>query len=259
MLGDRPLRLGVSWDHPLGFALEKPVGVQVLADNWYPRIPVLTEAINYQVANGKGEMERLGLVGEGARAIFQLEPAMAGFALFAKDGETGLRWSNDYGSGLFTLTIRFLSAKAPPGVETMDCDLPIARHGGRENRMLVTHRTGKKTETRFRRLEQFGRYTLWEATTHYLRMHQIQLHAFEVGLGVVGDSLYAVEAPFYLSSVKRGFRPKGDAQEEPLYDGPAMYLAGATFPLAEGAGEVSIAIDPPKRFTAILRNLERYL
>jgi len=258
LLSDRPLRLPVVWDHPLGFALEKPADVGILADNWFPRNPVLAEAINYQVAQGKGEMERLGLGPDGARAIFQTEPGMAGLALFAKDHETAVELGNAYGSEQFRLTVRFLSARSPQGADALDCDLPIARHGGRQNRMVVSHRTGKKTQTAFRLLTRHGHYSYWEATTAFLRVHQIQLHAFEVGLAVVGDELYAGEGPLYLSRLKRDYRiGKHSDEETPLYDGPAMFLAKVEFALPDGT-PTTIEIDPPKRFNGALRNLVRY-
>lgn len=256
-LGERPVRVPVVWNHPLGFALDKPAGVQVLPDNWYPKVPVLTEAINYQVSQGKGELRRLGLGEEEARAIFQTEPEMAGIALYAKNAEIGAFWSNACGSDQFEFTVHFLSARAPQGAETLECDLPMARHGGREQRMLVSHRTGKKTETTFQFLGRRGRYSLWEARTPFLRVNQVQLHAFEVGLAVVGDREYAGESPFYLSMVKRDFRLKRDQTEAPLYDGPIMFLAGVKMPMPDGDA-VTLQVPPPKRFTAVIRNLERY-
>jgi 23S rRNA-/tRNA-specific pseudouridylate synthase len=257
LLGDRPARVPVVWNHPLGFALDKPVGVQVLADNWFPKVPVLTEAINYQVAQGKGELRRLGLGDGEARAIFQSEPEMAGLTLFAKDSETGAFWSNACGSDQFEFTVHFLSAKAPQGAESLECDLPIARHGGREQCMLVSHRTGKKTQTRFQFLGRRGRYSLWEAKTPFLRVNHIPLHAFEVGLAVVGDQTYAGESPFYLSMVKRDFRLKRSESEAPLYEGSMMFLAGLKIPMPDGES-VMLQVPPPKRFTAVMRNLERY-
>jgi 23S rRNA-/tRNA-specific pseudouridylate synthase len=257
LLGDQAQRLKVFWDHPFGLVVEKPAGVLVLADNWFPHCPVLTEAINYQAAREKSELGRLGVGPEGVRAIVPTEPELAGAALLAKDPAVGEWWSNAYGSGRFSLAVRFLSAKAPAEAETLECDLPIARHAGRERRMLVSHRTGKKTVTRFRRLQQFGPYSLWEARTDFLRVNQIPLHAFELGLAVVGDRVYADEPPLYLSRLKRSFRLKGDAPEAPLYPGMVMHLAELSFPLPEG-DPVCLELEPPKRFVAVLRNLERY-
>jgi 23S rRNA-/tRNA-specific pseudouridylate synthase len=257
LLGERPARVPLVWDHPRGFALDKPVGVQVLPDNWFPQVPVLAEAINYQRSRGKGELLRLGLGEEEARAIFQSEPEMAGLVLFAKDAEAAAFWGNACGSDQFEFTVHFLSARSPQGAEVLECDLPIARHGGQQQRMLVSHRSGKKTQTRFQFLGRRGRYSLWEAKTPFLRVNQIPLHAFEVGLAVVGDRTYAGESPFYLSFVKRDFRPKRDEREAPLYDGMMMFLAGLRMPLPEG-GSATLQVPPPKRFQAVMRNLERY-
>lgn len=243
------------WDHPLGFALEKPPGVQVLSDNWYPRVPVLAEALNYQARRGKGEMERLGIGTEGARAIITSEPDMCGLALFARDPETGVVWSNAYGSDLFELKVQFVSGITPQA-EELECELPLARHFN-ERRMVISSRTGRKSRTRFRRLKRFGRYSLWEATMSYYRMHQLPLHAFEVGLAVLGDRLYSDQPELYLSQLKRRFVPKEEREEAPLYPGMAMFLASIRFPMTEEE-TVTVEAAPPKPFAVLLRQLERF-
>jgi 23S rRNA-/tRNA-specific pseudouridylate synthase len=123
--------------------------------------------------------------------------------------------------------------------------------------MLVSHRTGKKAETDFRRLQTRGRYSLWEATTSYARLHQIPIHATEVGLNIVGDRRYAREPEIYLSQLKRSFRLKRAETERSLYTGPAMFLAQIKFPLPDG-GEQIVQCPAPKRFDALLKSLARY-
>lgn len=255
LLSDRPVRLPIIWDHPLGFALEKPPGIQILGDNWFPRVPALTEAINFQARQGKGELERLGIGRAGARSIYSMEPDMSGIALFAKLPKTGIEWANRYGSEKFELRIRFVSALTPEAT-VLACDLPIARHFT-EPRMVISNRTGKKSFTAFRRLKRFGRYSLWEASTPFYRVHQVPLHAFEVGLGVVGDRLYGDHPEIYLSQIKRHFVHKEGAEEASLYPGMAMYIAAVTFP-ASDAETVTIEAPPPKPFAVLLRQLERF-
>lgn len=256
LLGDRPVRLPIFWNSSMGFVLEKPTGVQVLPDHWYPRTPILAEALNFQARKGKGELERLGVSKGGAKAIFQCESDLAGMALFAKDPETAVFWSNAYGSYAFELKVHFLAVRAPVDLETCECDLPLARHG-QEQEILVSHKTGKKTYTRFQRLQTRGRYSLWEATMSFARLQQVQLHAFEVGLPIVGERQYARESEIYFSQLKRSYVPKGTDPERPIYAGPAMFLAELVVPMPDGSKTV-IQRPAPKHFTVLLKALAKY-
>ncbi len=250
------MRLPIYWNSDRGFAIEKPSGIQVLPDNWYPQTPVLTEALNFQAETEKGELLRLGLDTSGAKAIFQCEADLAGMALFAKDSDTADFWSNAYGSYEFELKVHFLVVRAPTELESCECDLPLARHG-EENEMLVSHRTGKKTQTQFKRLQSRGRYSIWEATASYIRLHQIQLHAYEMGLSIVGEHQYARESEIYFSTLKRSFVPKGNEPERPIHAGPAMFLAELTVPMPDGQ-KVTIQRPAPKHFSVLLKTLAKY-
>lgn len=252
LLGMRSTRLPVLWSDRIGLALNKPAGIQILPDNWYPRAPLLADSINYQAAKGKPELRRLGIPKEGVRAIYTMEPDVSGVALFATDPELGEFWSNAYGSEGFELTFHFLSSKTV-GRETLECDLPIARHN-RENRVLVSHSTGKKAFTRFRRLQSIGRYHLWEAVTRYYRMHQLPLHALEVGLDVVGDTFYSRSEPIYLSQIKRHYRQGKDEIERPLYPHAALHLVNLRVPMPDG-GLFDISAPVPDRMGVLLKKL----
>lgn len=256
LLGDAPVRLPIFWNSDVGFALEKPSGVQVLADNWYPRVPVLTDALNFQAESEKGELQRLGVPRGGAKAIFQCEADIAGMALFAKDADVGEFWSNAYGSYEFEIKVHMLVVRAPTELDFCECDLPLARHG-QEKEILVSHRTGKKSHTQFKRLQTRGRYSIWEATVSYLRIHQVQLHAFEMGLSIVGDRHYARESEIYFSQLKRSFVLKGNEPERPIFAGPAMFVAEMTIPMPEGE-KVTIQRPAPKHFDVLLKTLAKY-
>lgn len=255
LLGMRPQRLPVLWRNELGFALNMPAGIQILPDNWYPAAPLLAESINYQAARGKPELGRLGVQPEGAVAIYTMEPDISGVALFAFGSEGGEFWRNAYGSELFTLRFEFIADQAPD-VKELDCDLPIARHGT-EKRVLISHRTGKKAKTQFRRLERFGRFSRWQATTSFYRMHQLLIHAREVGISVLGDTLYGDSQPLYLSSIKRGFRPSRNKEEAALYEGCPVHLAEVTLPLPDSEMPV-IKAPQPNRYGVLLKRLRAY-
>lgn len=235
-----------------------PNDVQILMDNWYPRTPMLAESITYQAAQGKPELERLGVSKNGVTAIYSMEPDLSGVALFATDPETAEFWRNSYGSDGFTLKIHFVAETASPGDEA-ECDLPLARHF-RDKRCVVSHTTGKKTQTHFRRLEVMGRFSLWEATTHFYRMHQLPVHALEVGMTILGDTTYSSSRPLFLSELKRSYRPSKGKEETPLYEGMAMHLAELTVPRPGSESGETLTIRAPylSRFEVLLKRLRAF-
>ncbi len=252
----RPLRLPVIWKNEAGFALDMPAGVQILPDNWYPRTPLLAESINYQAAQGKPEMQRLGIPESGATAIYSMEPDMSGVALFAFDSETAEFWRNAYGSEQFELQIEFIAERGPQSNE-LTCDLPIARHAS-ENRVLISHNTGKKAFTAFRLLENIGqRFSRWEAKIRFYRMHQVFIHALECGIPILGDRQYARSTPLYLSSLKRGYRPSRHKEEAPLYDGCPLHLRRVTLPLP-GGDTTTIEAPLPNKYKVLIKRLRDF-
>jgi 23S rRNA-/tRNA-specific pseudouridylate synthase len=240
LLGHRPQRLPILFDDGSLMALAKPQAVLVEADSWFPRVPVLVEAIRYQSSLGKPEFLRHGIAGEGLWNVFGLDPECHGPALFARSREQAEQLRNQLGSEAFEFTFTFLS-KGCPGVDSIECTLPMARHA-HQRRMLVSHTTGKKASTLFERNASVGAFHLWTARTRYPRLHQIPLHAFESGLPVLGDAVYARSQPPLLSKLKRHYTAKDDSGERPLYEGPAYYLSEVRIP----SGEIINCPEPPR-------------
>lgn len=250
LLGMEPVRLPIYWDDGRVLVLPKPAGVQVWADNWYPRLPVMVEAIRHQAEQGKPELERLGIGGEGLWAVQDPDPECAALTVWAREKAVAEAYKNELGSGNFEFRFRMVVKGGGVGSEA-NCDLPLARHR-EEARMVVSHKTGKTAETRFRRLRKLGSYEEWEALTVFPRRHQLLIHALESGLPVVGDSLYARERVVYLSRLKRGYRGKRDREERPLFDGPAYFMAGLRLPDGK-----EIEMKPPGGWKGLVRQLER--
>lgn len=251
LLGMQPARLPVLFDDGELLVLAKPAGVLVQEDGWYPRLPVLIEAIRHQSRQGKGEFQRLGIGEAGLWAVTDLDPEFHGPVLFARTREVAEDLRSAVGSGAFTFTFQFLT-RGNPADSIINCDLPITRHRN-QNRMLVSHTTGKRTQTRFEKGEPVAGCHLWTASTSFPRRHQILLHAMECGLPVLGDVRYARDPLPLLSKMKRSYQPKRDLDERPLYDGPACYLKE----LSIGEGRTVEAPLPP-RWNGLCRQLEKH-
>jgi 23S rRNA-/tRNA-specific pseudouridylate synthase len=252
LLGPDPIRLPVVHDDGERIALAKPPAVLVQQDSWYPRLPVLVEAIRYQAAQGKPEFVKMGIGPAGLWAVTDLDAECAGPLLMARSREVAEDLRNKFGSGAFQFTFEFVTEAASAATEPVTCDLPLARHE-RLPRMLVSHTTGKLAQTAFKMQERVGAYSLCTAQTQFPRRHQILLHASESGLPVLGDRLYAKSAPIMLSRLKRDYQFREDRDERPLYDGPAYFLKEIRVD-----EDCLISMPPPPRWQALLKQLGKY-
>lgn len=189
LLCDRPVRFQVLANEAGWFVLQKSRGVPGQVHPWYKNKADVTSSIRSQIVAGKGELKRLG-IGE----LFYIcgpEPESSGPMLFAKNKASADFLSNAFGSNLFRFTF-WLIARSKTSESRLQCDLPLLGHLS-EPRALVSHRQGKKATTHFHRLRCGSDFSLWEAKTYLPRYHQIRLHAHEVGLSIVGESLYGTE------------------------------------------------------------------
>lgn len=251
LLGVEPVRLPVLHDDGEMLVLAKPSGILVQQDSWYPRLPVLIEAIRYQAAEGKPEFAKMEIGPAGLWAVTDLDPECAGPVLLTRSREAGEELKNQYGSGNFTFTFEILT-QSNPTTDSIDCDLPISRHG-RLSRMLVSHTTGKVSKTTFTDAERVGSYTLCQAKTNYPRRHQVLLHALESGLPVLGDRTYARSSPVMLSRIKRDYQLRRDRDERPLYPSPAYYLKELKI-----GPDCLISMPPPLRWPGLIKQLRKY-
>lgn len=251
LLGAENLRLCVLHLGGGILALDKPANVLAGAHPWYKNEPVLAEALNVQLKAEKPELLRLGLDPKlPLEPVFHIDPGIAGVCPLAIGPEAAAKVRNAYGSTQWELTFMLLGAGDPDGNEVV-CDMPVARHRALPQ-ALVSTTTGKKTETRFRRIERIGRHSLWEATTIYYRADQLPVHAAEVGIRIVGEGRYCREATLYMSRVKRGW--DGDIENErPLYDAPFAWLASVK--MEDGT---KIEAPCPSRLDNAIRQLRKY-
>jgi 23S rRNA-/tRNA-specific pseudouridylate synthase len=123
------------------------------------------------------------------KEVFALDGEISGIFLVAKTKQSAAELRNFHGSQLFTFTFDLLTLPSTLD-KAVTCDLPIAKHSSR-HAMVISHKTGKKSHTDFRFVENVGPYEHWQATTRFLRPHQTRLHAHECGLRIIGENLYA--------------------------------------------------------------------
>ncbi len=234
------------------FAINKPAGMSVAMDKWAVRTPDFSMALLREMEAEKPQLKRLGI--EIVSRVNAIDPELSGISLFAKNKEAEEFLRNALGSRKMRFVYDLL---VEPDIKekSVVCDLPIARHDS-EPRALISRATGRKTETMFQHQKSYGRYHLWEASTNVCRPHQIRLHAAESGLRVVGEGLYAISKPIFLSSLKRNYR-RSSQEEKPLYSKICIHLRELLFENSDGSS-VCVKADLPKRFAVLLKKLEQF-
>jgi hypothetical protein len=186
MLLENPVRLPVLENTPDMFALNKLPGLLGKGHPWFRARPDVSSAIRHQISLGKGELERLNI--PAAYYVFGPEPDLGGPMLFAKHKSAGDCLKNALGSDMLRFTYYLVTASRTD--ETyLECDLPIAQDPD-EPKSVISRKYGKKSSTRFNKINESASLTLWQATTTLPRMDQIRLHAFEAGIPALGERLY---------------------------------------------------------------------
>lgn len=253
LLGEFPQRLNVLARGADWFALEKPPGVAVSFQDWEERgIPGLTEALVTQIKADKPELNRQGI--NWVSPVYALDSEMSGIALFALTEDAAKKMRNSLGSKEFKFTFSFLARSAPDLPPEIACDLPLAKHQ-RLPQIIVSHTSGKMSETTFVKGEAIGPYHQWTAVTRYPRLHQVRVHACESGLLIPGDPRYGSEPLPVLSAIKKGYR--GDPKkEQPLGGQIALHLSGVSWP-GEG-GEIVVQAALPKKFGTMVKLLREH-
>jgi 23S rRNA-/tRNA-specific pseudouridylate synthase len=200
-------------------ALGKPSGIAWGSESGERNV---VGALRRQLAEGKPELLALGL--QNPVSAWPLDAATAGIGILASRGACHERWRNAFGSEQFCFRFEFLAEEATPNVpDVFECTLPIAQHLS-EPRALISHSTGKKSRTIFRRISRVGRWSWWEASAHYLRQDQVRLHAAECQLRIVGETSYPGAPSILLEQlIRRGRLNKGEAK--PLHDEPCLRMS----------------------------------
>ncbi len=202
-----------------------------------------------QAREGKPELAPYGI--EKAKAVYALDPDIGGVQLFAVRQDSLDQLRNAYGSRQLVFHFRLL-CEGDTGPEERICELPVAPHFT-EERAVISHKTGRKITTRFRLRSRCSRWSYWEAETDYLRPHHLRIHASEVGLRLVGETLYTDVPAIKLSDLKRNYRP--EAKERPIYEGPVIFLQSLKSK-DPSIGLPQLESDPPSSMAVLFKKLE---
>lgn len=171
---------------------------------WYPEVDCIIPRIKETLLKKGNGLAEYNL--EHIYSVYNIEPEITGVALMATSKESMAFLRNEFGSE--KMCFRFvLLGMSELEVDSVECDLPLAKHH-RENRVIVSNKTGKKCRTSFNLLAKAGSLQLWEARTNFFRMHQVRVHAMESGISIVGEEEYAESRSPRSPAYKKGLLKK---------------------------------------------------
>jgi 23S rRNA-/tRNA-specific pseudouridylate synthase len=171
----------------------------------------------------KPSMQRTGLENPGL--VYQIDDGMSGILLIAKNSESTATLRNAYGSYLFTFIFELLCRKSPVDkTNEIVCTLPIAVHSSASIR-VISSKSGKKSCTIFKFVEDVGEYERWQAKCTYVRRDQVCLHARESGLSILGDEVYCGEKIPPFAELKRDFKTNRKKDNDKPYHGIMAHLS----------------------------------
>lgn len=248
-LDEIALRVAVLGGGPGWVALDKPAGVALEDHPWQDGMPTLLGALRAQLDAGKPEMRRLGLAEPAV--VVGPEPELAGVAILADRATSLAAWREALGSGAFELTYEMLARTEDAPDEGGLCDLPL-RHDETRRRTTVSHRNGKRSETRFAPGERLGDWRVWTATCSLARRDQVQAHAAECGIRIAGELRYGRSGRVTLAeTVAHGRLNKGG--DRPLHRGVLLRLARISGSV--GGAAFRAEAPAPDDFAVTLRRL----
>ncbi len=220
--------------------LDKPSGLLVLPDRYDPSLPNLLDTLNDQYGR--------------IYVVHRIDRETSGLIVFAKT-EDAHRHLNQQFEARETEKVYEAICIGEMEQESEQIDMPMAESSGKKRRMRIDPE-GKDARTELRVLERFVDYTFVEARPQTGRTHQIRVHLSAVHLPILGDTLYGGGNGFYLSAVKKGYRPK--EEEKPLLSRVALHAGKISFVHPGGNQRVTFQSELPKDMRIVLNYLRKY-
>lgn len=135
-------------------------------------------------------------------------------------------------------------------------DQPIGENTSKKGQMTVT-RQGKPSQTAYRTLQAFQKFSWMEFNILTGRTHQIRVHMKHFGHPIVCDAYYGDGQPILVSALKKKYNlSKNELEEKPILGRLALHAASLGFTAPDGSA-VLIEAPLPKDLRATLSQLEK--
>jgi 23S rRNA pseudouridine1911/1915/1917 synthase len=171
---------------------------------------------------------------------WRLDRETSGAMLFVKDAALGRDLQRAVAARRVTKTYHAILVGGL--ADETEVDGAIAKHP--DSRVLMRRGVvaeGRPARTRFVPLAGGGGYTLARVEPATGRMHQIRVHAAQIGHAVVGDKIYGPDEELYLEFLRDGFTAR--LAEQLKMNRQALHCSRVEFPALGHCFEAPMADD----------------
>lgn len=164
--------------------VNKPAGVAVLVEGWEPEAPFMVKMLE----------ENHGKIW----VVHRLDKTTSGVIVFARTAEAHRSLNIQFEKHQVQKTYHAIVNGSPPWDDKVT-RFPLRVNVGHKHRTMVDDRHGQRSETRFRVLSRAAKFSLLEALPMTGRTHQIRVHAYALGLPLLGDTLYSAPETHWIA------------------------------------------------------------
>lgn len=156
--------------------VDKPAGISVLPDGWEPAVPYLVQQLEL-------EFGKLWVT-------HRLDKITSGVMVFARTAEAHRSLNMQFEKHETQKVYHALCNGLPKWTEHT-ARHPLRINVGHSHRTMVDHSHGKPSVTHFKVLKRYNNCGLLEAVPATGRTHQVRVHAYALGIPLIGDLLYS--------------------------------------------------------------------
>ena len=188
--------------------------------------------------------------------VHRIDADTSGVVLFAKDKETH-RELNMLFENRRVHKKYWAIVNGFPKSDSGNINLALS-NAGRGSAKMIIDPAGKPSETNYKVLESFGRYSLLEVEPLTGRMHQVRVHLKALGTPLAIDPLYGSAKPINLAMIKSGYRFKKDEIPNNLCERLTLHARSVSFIHPGTKQELYIEAELPKDLKALLTVLGKW-
>lgn len=237
------MKLNLIYEDDELVVVEKPAGVLSIPDRYDPNTPNLQNMLRKQFGQ--------------IFTVHRLDRDTSGLILFAKNEEAHQSLSIAFEGREVQKTYLALVSGTLPEEGTID--EPIAHSLHKPGYMTVAKK-GKPSVSHFKRVQDFGLFSLAEVIIETGRTHQVRVHMSYIGHPLFIDEMYGGRAAFKVSEIK-GRRYKQDRnveEERPLIDRHTLHAHKLIFVHPKSGETMEFTSELPKDMNALIRQVEKW-
>ncbi|MEZ4745434.1 MAG: RluA family pseudouridine synthase [Calditrichia bacterium] len=238
----RKLPLEILYADERLLAISKPSGIPVIPDRWQPELPNIRDILQQR-------LDRQIWI------VHRLDADTSGIMLFALEPEMHRYLSQQFEHSLVEKTYLAL-VKGHPAPDAGTIDLPLLLKTNQRAKMVVSKK-GKPSQTHYKLLETFERFSLVEAKPVTGRTHQIRVHLAELGFPLAIDPIYSSADPILLSQIKIRYTVSTRKAELPLIARLTLHAQRIEF-TDESGQQRTFSAELPKDFRNLLNALQKW-